>query len=293
MKKIINNGIIQHKKFIIISIILVALLLYGIWLYYENNIINVTQYDISDQNLPPNFDGLKIVQISDFHNTTLGNNNDILIDDIKKEKPDIIIITGDYIDSYHTKLDISEHLAKRLTEISPVYYATGNHESRIPQEFEKLTEYFKKIGVHILRNDECIIQRGNEKIRIAGIDDPDFTGPKREIEEYSNEVLTNINSIMKDNTYTVLLSHRPEIFDIYCKSNVNLVFSGHAHGGQFRFPLIGAIYAPGQGLFPKYTQGVHQKDNTSMVVSRGLGQSSIPFRINNSPELVVVTLHCN
>ena len=132
MREFINSVIVPHKKLLIILIIiLVALILYGIWLYHENNIINITEYDISDKDLPKSFDGFRIAQISDFHNTTLGNDNDILIEDIKKENPDIIVITGDYIDSYHTKRDISERLAKRLVQIAPVYYVTGNHESRM------------------------------------------------------------------------------------------------------------------------------------------------------------------
>ncbi len=294
MKKFIDNVILPHKiRFTILTVLFLVVISYGIWLYHENNIINVTEYDISDENIPKSFDGFKIAQVSDFHNTTLGNDNDILIDDIIKEKPDIIVITGDFIDYYHTKRDISERLAECLVKIAPVYYVTGNHEFRMPDELEKLTKDFKNIGVTILKNSEYIIQCGNEKIRICGIDDPNFTGTDRDIGEYGREALKEINSLKTDDTYTVLLSHRPEMFDIYCQSGVNLVFSGHAHGGQFRLPIIGAFYAPGQGLFPKYTEGVHQSGNTTMIVSRGLGQSSIPFRINNSPELVIANLHCD
>lgn len=292
MLDFVKHIFLTHRVcFLTLISILVILVIYSVWLYHENNIINVTSYDITDCNVPKKFDGFKIVQISDFHNTTLGNDNDILIYDIKKEKPDIIIITGDYIDSYHTERDISERLAKRLVEIAPVYYVTGNHESRMPDELRKLLKYFKNIGVTVLRNDQRIIQRGNEKIKICGIDDPDFSGSTKDIKEYGYEALKKINLLKTDDTYTILLSHRPEIFDMYCKSGVNLVFCGHAHGGQFRLPLIGPIYAPSQGFLPKYTEGLHHYDNTNMVISRGLGQSSIPFRINNSPELVVAVLH--
>ncbi len=293
MNKFIKNIVMPHKiLFIILTVIFISIILYGIWLYHENNIINVTHYDISDKKLPKNFNKFKIAQISDFHNTTLGNDNDILIEDIKREKPDIIVITGDYIDYYHTKPDISERLAERLVKIAPVYYVTGNHESRILPELNELLSFFNKIGVTVLRNNKFIIERGNDKIRICGIDDPDFSGANRPVEEYENETLEKINSLISDDTYNILLSHRPELFDTYCKSGVNLVFSGHAHGGQFRLPIVGALYAPGQGIFPKYTENVHHSGNTNMVVSRGLGQSSIPFRINNSPELVIATLYC-
>jgi predicted MPP superfamily phosphohydrolase len=91
-------------------------------------------------------------------------------------------------------------------------------------------------------------------------------------------------------TYTVLLSHRPELFDCYVAKGADLVFSGHAHGGQFRLPFLGGVFAPDQGLFPTYDAGLYQQKGTSMIVSRGLGNSLFPFRVNNRPEIVVVTL---
>ena len=94
----------------------------------------------------------------------------------------------------------------------------------------------------------------------------------------------------EEDGYTILLSHRPELFEVYAENNIDLIFSGHAHGGQFRIPFVGGLIAPNQGLFPKYDAGIYEEGNTTMVVSRGIGNSIVPFRINNRPEIVLVEL---
>lgn len=293
MQEFMKQLIGRHKVLFISGIILICIILYAIWLYYENNIINVTKYEVSCSRLPKEFDDFRVAQISDFHNTVLGDDNDILIEDVKEAAPDIIVLTGDYIDSRKTDLDICESLAERLAAIAPTYYVTGNHESRIPSELNDLMGVFEKYGITVLRNDSRLIERGEDKIRICGIDDPDFIDPEKNSDELSGEILGRIKAVKGDDgIYTILLSHRPEIFDTYCDSGVELVFSGHAHGGQVRLPFIGPLYAPREGFFSKYAEGMHTKENTTMIVSRGLGQSIMPFRVNNSPELVVATLHC-
>ncbi len=281
-----------HKKLMIIIILLIVLTGYFIWLIYENTIINVTHYDVSSKNIPKEFNNFKIAQISDFHNTVFGENNETLLLDLELEKPDIIVITGDYIDCRHTDLSVAESLTKRLVRIAPVYYCTGNHESRIPDELKKLEKMFEKNKVNVLRNNKQLIKRGKQSIRICGIDDPDFLGVDMSDEDKEAKMTKRINALKKeDGKYCILLSHRPELFDIYCKTGVGLALTGHAHGGQIRLPFIGPVFSPSEGLFPKYAEGMHTNQNTTMVVSRGLGQSQFPLRINNSPELVIVTLH--
>ena len=133
-----------HKKLFIIVLIALILIGYFIWLIYENSILNITTYDVSSKDLPKEFEGFKIAQISDFHNTQLGEDNDVIIDKLKEEKPDIIVITGDYIDCRNPDLDCAERLTKRLVGIAPTYYCTGNHESRLPSELKLLEESFEK-----------------------------------------------------------------------------------------------------------------------------------------------------
>ena len=262
----------------------------AIWIYFENKRIDVTNYDVCSSKLPESFEGFTIVQISDFHNSVFDNNNDILIKKVKAENPNIIVLTGDYIDSRKTDVGISVSLTERLVRIAPTYYITGNHEARIPEALDELTENFNKLGVHILRNSAEEINYNGGVIQIIGVDDPDFIAPEKNAFQNSEEMLNIIGNLKNNDEYTILLSHRREIFDTYQEAGVDLVLSGHAHGGQFRLPFLGALYAPSEGLFPKHAEGMQTEGNMTMVVSRGLGQSVIPFRINNSPELVTVKL---
>ena len=285
-----SNSKAKTVRMIAWIILAVALIFAAVWIYFENKRIDITTYDICSEKLPESFDGFTIVQISDFHNNVFGNNNDILIENIKAEHPDIIVLTGDYIDSRHTHVDISVSLTEQLVRIAPTYYITGNHESRISDALEELTENFNRLGVHILRNAAEEISYKGDTIQIIGIDDPDFIDPEKNAAENSEAMKQIICELNDSNRYTLLLSHRPEIFDTYLATNVDLVLSGHAHGGQFRLPFFGAFYAPGEGLFPRHAEGMQTEGSMTMVVSRGLGQSVIPFRINNSPELVTVKL---
>jgi predicted MPP superfamily phosphohydrolase len=146
-----------------------------------------------------------------------------------------------------------------------------------------LEKALQTAGVNVLRNQETSIEKTGERIRIIGLDDPNFSTISAA--EFIDEQLNDGGRY----EFTILLAHRPELFSVYVKHGVDLVLSGHAHGGQFRIGKQG-IFAPGQGLFPKYTHGVVTEGRTSMVISRGIGNSAFPFRVNNRPELVMVTL---
>ena len=137
-------------------------------------------------------------------------------------------------------------------------------------------------GVTVLRNASVRIRNGVESIRLIGVDDPSFGG-----EANLDATLEALSS----DDFTVLLAHRPEGIDEYAKWGIDLVLSGHAHGGQIRIPGIGGVYAPGQGFFPKYTSGEYAVGDTTMIVSRGLGNSVLPLRVNDRPEIVIVTLN--
>lgn len=174
-------------------------------------------------------------------------------------------------------------------QIAPVYYVTGNHEPRV-SEFFQLEKQLKAAGVTVLRNQSTALQRGGEYIRLIGLDDPAFTSENRAVTEAGA-----VDGVLKDipsdaGGYVILLSHRPELLDVYAENNIDLVLSGHAHGGQVRLPFVGGLIAPNQGFLPKYTAGVHKEKQTTLVVSRGLGNSIVPLRVNNRPELVVIAL---
>ncbi|MFW5648778.1 MAG: metallophosphoesterase [Candidatus Alkaliphilus sp. MAG34] len=259
------------------------------FLIYQNNSLSVTNYIYRNPELPEGFHGYKIAQISDLHNK---NFHGRLTEKVKEAEPDIIVITGDLIDSRNTKIDTAVNFVRQAVKIAPTYFVSGNHEQS-SKEYDLLKKELKKLNVQIIDNYyTTLIQNGGE-IGLMGIADPAIEQNKKPYFRHdSNRYIENnlerlFNRASTD--FNILLSHRPEYFDLYKDMNIDLVFCGHAHGGQIRIPFNGGIFAPGQGLFPKYTDGIHSDGETSMVVSRGLGNSIFPFRIFNRPELVLVT----
>lgn len=277
------------KKFIVLAAIVAILILLIIWIAYGNTDLEIYKYNVKSEDIPSEFDNFRIVQISDLHNAEFGENNEKLLLMLKQADADIIAITGDMIDSRNTDIDVAISFAQKAVNIAPVYYVNGNHESRVLGEYEKLKQGLIDAGVTILENSSVDITVGDETITLVGINDPTFCMEFVDDTMEQNIAHQLVNVIPDNDNYKVLLAHRPEYFDVYA-GNVDLVLSGHAHGGQFRIPFIGGLVAPGQGFFPEYYEGSHIKENTEMIVSRGIGNSIIPFRINNKPEIIVAEL---
>ena len=277
-----------NKKTVLIVSVLVILCL-GIWTLWGNIALEVNEYEIVSDRIPEAFAGFRIAQVSDLHNKDFGEGYGQLLTLLSEINPDIIVVTGDLIDSRQTDLDIALEFAWQAGKIARVYYVSGNHEARV-SEYEDLKTGLVKAGVVILENQKVQITREGESITIMGIDDPSFQedylfGDSESVARQTIEDLQN-----ESDGYTILLSHRPELFDLFVETEMDLVFSGHAHGGQFRLPFIGGLVAPNQGFFPKYDAGQFKEENTTMIVSRGVGNSIIPIRFNNRPEIVLVTL---
>ena len=277
-----------NKKTVLIVSVLVILFL-GIWSLWGNIALEVNEYEIVSDRIPEAFAGFRIAQVSDLHNKDFGEGYGQLLTLLSQINPDIIVVTGDLIDSRQTDLDVALEFAWQAGKIARVYYVSGNHEARVP-EYEDLKIGLVKAGVVILENQKVQITREGESITLMGIDDPSFQedylfGDSESVARQAIEDLQN-----ESDGYTILLSHRPELFDLYVETEMDLVFSGHAHGGQFRLPFIGGLIAPNQGFFPKYDAGLFSEGSTNMIVSRGVGNSIIPIRFNNRPEIVLVTL---
>ncbi|MDA1763462.1 metallophosphoesterase [Bacillus cereus] len=280
----------MKKKINRIVMIICILVGFTTFLYLQNNLISITEVKITSSKIPSSFKGYKILQISDLHNKQFGDNQDVLVQKVKSIDPDIIAITGDLIDSKSYDAKVSMELIREIVKKYPVYFVTGNHE-QWSGKYNSLEKELKKYGVIILRNEHVSIRKGGQEINLLGIDDPEFvTGNRDEGNIIINEI-KKAKIEMQPDRYNVLLSHRPEFIKEYTNERVDLVLSGHAHGGQVRLPFIGGIVAPNQGILPTYTAGLYVEENTSMVVSRGLGNSIIPQRIFNRPELVVVQLN--
>ncbi|WP_419955900.1 metallophosphoesterase [Neobacillus niacini] len=260
----------------------VSIIIMVSFFYWQNNALVITKHVINSDKIPKGFNHYKILHLSDLHNKNFGKRQEKLVGRIKKEKPDVIVFTGDIIDRRSKDLKPAALLIDQLVELAPVYFVPGNHEwdSDLKRKLETL---LMNKGVVILTNKVRIIERNGERIEMAGLDDPESGLSIR-------SSIKRISEKMQPDLYSIVLSHRPTWFNTYTRAGFNLVFSGHAHGGQIRLPIIGGVFAPGEGLNPKYSEGIHQQDHTSMVVSRGLGNSSFPLRIFNRPEIVVITL---
>ena len=296
-KKNIRSNRKKYIKSAIVLLIVIALLLFC---NYQNRHLETTYYTYKAEHLDAEFDGYRIVQISDLHNAKFGKDNQKLVDKIRECEPDMIVLTGDLVDSNHINVDRAVQFVDEIVKICPVYYVTGNHEYWLDtSEYENLMDGLASAGVIILDDQVVEISRGDAKFRLVGLDD-------RSLADGTLEALLSDESIRHDQagqkeetadnedsgekTLTVVLAHEPQHLARYAGTGVDLVLSGHAHGGQFRLPFVGGIVAPDQGFFPEYTAGEYYMDGTEMIVSRGLGNSVIPVRLFNYPEIVCVEL---
>lgn len=281
----------KQLKMVVLIVSLLMLATLVVWIAWGNTALELNTYTISSPELPAAFEGYRIAQVSDLHNAQMGKNNEKLLKTLHDAQPDMIVLTGDLIDSRRTDVETSVAFVRQAVKIAPCYYVTGNHEARIPEAYAQLKTAMEDAGVTVLEDERLAVALNGEVITLLGVNDPSFQTDY--LNEESAQVMdAALEELMTDSDgFTVLLSHRPELFKTYVQKNVDLVFSGHAHGGQFRLPFVGGLAAPNQGHFPEYDAGQYTEDNTNMLVSRGIGNSLFPFRVNNPPEVVVVELH--
>lgn len=258
-----------------IYVILAAVLLLGlVWLLWGNLTVGLTKVTVTEENLPMAFHGYRIAHVSDLHNSHLWKQT---LKQLQKAKPDIICITGDLVDSNRTDVDVALSFAAEAVKIAPCYYVPGNHEGRLEDAvYARLTEGMSALGVTVLQDREVVLTRGDQQIGLAGLG---WTpGKVSEISQFAG--------------YRVLLAHHPEHIELYKSAGFDLVLSGHVHGGQFRLPFVGGLLAPGQGWFPYYDGGLYREGVTDLYISRGIGNSTFPLRLNNRPEVILIRLVC-
>lgn len=269
----------KKQKYIKLAITLSIVIVIILFCNFQNKHLETTHYTYAAEQLGVDLDGYRIVQISDLHNAKFGKNNQKLVDRIRECEPDMIVLTGDLVDSNHTNVDRAVQFVDEIVKICPVYYVTGNHEYWLEKsEYDELMDGLIGAGVVILDDQVVEISRGDAKFRLVGLDD-------KSLADGTLEAL-----LSDEKEFTVVLAHEPQYLVRYASIGVDLVLSGHAHGGQFRLPFVGGIVAPDQGFLPKYTAGEYYMNGTEMIVSRGLGNSVIPVRLFNFPEIVCVEL---
>ena len=252
-------------------------------------------YTISNDRLPKSFDGLRIVHLSDLHGKLHGKGNRELIGRIHKEKPDIIVMTGDMADNGKFAVPRTLNLCRRLRKRYPVYYVVGNHEQTLEDNIlGGLLRELKDEGVVVLENEWCEIVRGDEVIRLYGLVTPmvyykDPLGEYQRDAYFSAEDTREMLGEINNDFFNILLAHNPLYFPSYRDWGADLTLSGHVHGGIIRLPILGGLLSPELKFFPKYDGGVFTEMEKHLVVSRGLGNRFL-VRVNDPAELVVVEL---
>jgi len=285
------------KKFRLILYILLLILLF---LYWENNSLQVTRYTLYYDSLPEEFDGFRIVQISDMHGKTFGYGNSGLAKKIRALKPDIVVATGDMmsstVDDGKAFIDFLDHFNSEC----PVYMCLGNHEqiAAILDDMDEIYKNFisevKKRGVTLLDNEGTIIRRGPEHISIKGLTLELYHYSRRDLDPYDESLFLKTSYIEEKigvrEDFTILLAHNPAYFEEYAEWGADLTLAGHVHGGVIRIPFKGGLLSPEKVFFPKYDAGLFEENGKNMIVNRGLGYSQINFRLFNRPEITFIEL---
>lgn len=263
----------KKSKFRLIPFLAVLLTVCCIFILYGNYHLVVTEYDV-DLGLE---EDIKIVQISDLHNQIFGIDESILLDRIREQEPDIIVVTGDVLDGHHTSYNIGEKFFEGAVNICPVYYITGNHEVYLMNNGDRFSEFLRTIKSYgVICLDDNFVDMGD--YILAGIG-------------YRSLRSFNAYEPFSDSKPVILLAHDPKYTELFKDLGADLVLTGHVHGGQIIIPGIGALLSPEFRFFPPYYEGTYTIGYSTLIVSRGLGNSLFPVRINDCPEIVVVNVH--
>ena len=274
---------------------LLALLI--LFVYWDNTALRTDSLTYTSTALPAEFDGLRIVQLSDLHNREFGKNNQRLYAAVKQAAPDLIFLTGDLVDEYaEAPIPYAKAVGKALSAIAPTYYVTGNHEwAHGNAAVEELKTALRESGVTVLSNQFVPLERNGQTIFIAGIDDPNGYADQTTPEELAAKLYAQ-----QEAPFWLLLAHRNTLFNgRYCRLGADLTFCGHAHGGIWRLPFTDGLVDTNLNLLPSFTSGFYHCtdedcEGAEVFVSRGLGNSpKWAFRLFNRPQVAVITLIAN
>ncbi len=284
---------------IVIGIVVLVLLCAIVFLHWSNKSIVITEHIYENEKLPKAFEGYRITQVSDLQSEYFGQNQSNLIEKVKQTQPDIIVYTGDLLDRNHTEFDAARIAMEGLLSIAPVYYVNGNHEMAVEEAamnafYEELTA----MGVEVLFDRAAYVEEDDEKLCLLGLSEYTVFSCKGFVRDNSapldmdmlHDALHDLRRQADEDDFTVLLAHEPQYLPAYAEAGFDLAFAGHAHGGQIRLPFTDGLYAPGQGILPKLASGVHKEGDMTLYISRGLGNSTFPFRVFNRPEIISVEL---
>ena len=277
----------KRKPNILLITLTAALLitLAVIGLYYDSGHRLVTdEVRIESLTLPDGFEGFRIVELTDLHGAEFGAENHRLVDRVRACRPDLIALTGDFVESGR-QIQVTVNLARQLGEIAPVYYVTGNHEwaSGAAEELITALEF---AGTHCMRNGYEVLEREGSELLLIGVEDPNSYADL----ELPEQVVSRAQA-EHPGLWTLLIAHRNYWVEEYPDLPVDLILCGHSHGGVVRLPGIGGLINEDRSLFPDYDAGIYNGERFQMFVSTGLGQTHYFPRLLNNPEIACITLH--
>ena len=288
---------------IIFLFILIAGGLLGLEIYRELHHFRVPHYTIESQKFKGFSRDLNLIFLSDLHNRVYGEKNEPLLQAIRNEKPDLILIGGDMlVGKEDASYDIALDFTSQLPEIAPVLYATGNHEQRMREKpeiyqaaYADYRQQLKDRGVLFLENGSCRIEAGTVLLEISGVELPSASYKKlKKLPIQASDIAEYLHkdsvSVTEDSVYRILLAHNPAYMNAYKGWGADLILSGHLHGGVMRLPGIGGVITPQAFLFPKYSGEMTKEGEQTIIVSRGLGTHTINIRLFNQPEVVSICL---
>jgi len=282
----------KRRPLLWLFVVAAVLALGVLWFQWQCWGIQTTHTEVPVNGLPEGFDGFRIVHLSDIHGHEYGENSTELLANVQEQEPEIIVITGDFIDR-ESQFAMVPALARGLAAIAPTYYVTGNHEwsvewSGSAHAVQTLKGLLTECGVTVLSNQYVVLERNGGQLVLAGVDDPNGYADQKTPEALYGEIVTEVPGLT-----TILLAHRNDSFDRYAAAGYDLVLSGHAHGGIIRLPFTDGLLSPARTFFPTWTSGIYTLGDSTLFVSRGLGNNTTPisgFRLFNRPELAVLEL---
>lgn len=281
---------------IVLSILFLLIVFFLIVMLIDGNRFHIVTYTITSSKIKKN---QKLIFLSDLHNKTYGKDNMQLLQAIEKEKPDKILIAGDMITSkVGTKIENGTRFVRNLGKKYPVYYGMGNHEHKIKNDtnkygtmFQEFENALKEVHIDLMSNMRVYLPSDN--VDIAGLDmDKKYYKKTRKSKMKDTYMESKIGK-PRDTSFQILIAHNPEYFKQYVSWGADLILSGHVHGGVMRLPFIGGVISPSFRLFPKFDGGIFKDKDATMILSRGLGMHTIPIRIFNPGELIVIHLQGN
>lgn len=275
----------------IIGIACLVILFFVIVMIVDGNRFVIREYTVETDKIDKEY---KLALLADLHNKTYGDDNCKLLDAVDRVNPDMVLCAGDIMTTKPKySLEIARSLMTNLASKYTVFYGIGNHEYRMKlyreyykDAFESYTSDLQNAGIHVLDNES--VKTDDFCITGLSIDREYYKRFQKTVMETS--YLTDTIGAPSADKYHILIAHNPEYFEQYAEWKADLVVSGHIHGGIMRLPVLGGVISPKPVLFPKYDGGIFKKNKTTMVLSRGLGMHTLPIRIFNPAELVVIHL---